>query len=80
MSRQDADEKASLAEAGKAQLQAARANLQRLRDLNGFQRIVAPFDGVITARETDVGRLGEVAALGHRGADPAGVAAQDHQR
>ena len=57
VSRQDADEKASLAEAGKAQLQAARANLQRLRDLNGFQRIVAPFDGVITARETDVGRL-----------------------
>ena len=57
VSRQDADEKASLADASKAQLQSARANLQRLRDLNGFQRIVAPFDGVITARETDVGRL-----------------------
>jgi len=57
VSRQDADEKTSLAEASKAQLQSARANLQRLRDLNAFQRIVAPFDGVITARETDVGRL-----------------------
>jgi RND family efflux transporter MFP subunit len=57
VSRQDADEKASLADASKAQLEAARANLQRLRDLSGFQRIVAPFDGVITARETDVGRL-----------------------
>src|SRR5665213_831455 len=57
VSRQDADEKASLADASKAQLQSARANLQRLRDLSGFQRIVAPFDGVITARDTDVGRL-----------------------
>src|SRR5580698_2275964 len=57
VSRQDADEKASLAEASKAQLQAANANLHRLRDLSGFQRIVAPFDGVITARDTDVGRL-----------------------
>jgi RND family efflux transporter MFP subunit len=65
VSRQDADEKASLADASKAQLQSARANLQRLRDLAGFQRIVAPFDGVITARETDVGRL--IAAGGGTG-------------
>src|SRR5580698_3291047 len=65
VSRQDADEKTSLADASKAQLQSARANLQRLRDLNGFQRIVAPFDGVITARETDVGRL--IAAGGGSG-------------
>src|ERR1700733_4751034 len=65
VSRQDADEKASLADASKAQLQAARANLQRLRDLASFQRIVAPFDGVITARETDVGRL--IAAGGGSG-------------
>jgi RND family efflux transporter MFP subunit len=40
-----------------AQLNSSRANLARLRDLNGFQRIVAPFDGIITARETDVGQL-----------------------
>ena len=65
VSRQDADEKASLADASKAQLQAADANLHRLRDLSGFQRIVAPFDGVITARETDVGRL--IAAGGGSG-------------
>jgi RND family efflux transporter MFP subunit len=65
VSRQDADEKSSLADASKAQLQSARANLQRLRDLSGFQRIVAPFDGVITARDTDVGRL--IAAGGGTG-------------
>ena len=65
VSKQDADEKASLADASKAQLDSARANLQRLRDLSGFQRIVAPFDGIITARETDVGRL--IAAGGGTG-------------
>src|SRR3984885_12661310 len=65
VSRQDADEKSSLADASKAQLDSARANLARLRDLNGFQRIVAPFDGIITARETDVGRL--IAAGGGTG-------------
>jgi multidrug efflux system membrane fusion protein len=65
VSKQDADEKASLADASKAQLDSARANLARLRDLSGFQRIVAPFDGIITARETDVGRL--IAAGGGTG-------------
>lgn len=57
VSKQEADEKISQSEAGDAQLQAARANLQRLRDLANFQRIVAPFDGVVTARNTDVGQL-----------------------
>jgi len=65
VSKQDADEKVSLADSGKAQLDSARANLARLRDLNSFQRIVAPFDGIITARETDVGQL--IAAGGGTG-------------
>jgi RND family efflux transporter MFP subunit len=57
VSRQEADEKAG-DYAAKHQLSAsARANLQRLRDLRGFQRVVAPFDGTITARSTDVGHL-----------------------
>jgi RND family efflux transporter MFP subunit len=38
-------------------MQAARANVQRLRELSGFERIVAPFDGVVTARNTDIGQL-----------------------
>ncbi len=40
-----------------AKVQAAQANLQRLRELSGFKKIVAPFDGVVTARNTDVGQL-----------------------
>jgi RND family efflux transporter MFP subunit len=57
VSKQEADEKISLAATGTAQLQAAQANLQRLRELSGFKKIVAPFDGVVTARNTDVGQL-----------------------
>lgn len=57
VSRQEADEKAG-DYAARHQLSAsARANLQRLRDLHDFQRVVAPFDGTITARNTDVGHL-----------------------
>lgn len=62
VSRQQADEKIAQAAALDAQAQAARANVQRLRELSGFRRIVAPFDGVITARETDVGQLIEAGA------------------
>jgi RND family efflux transporter MFP subunit len=57
VSRQDADEKAGDAAAKKAAVAAARANVARLRDLQSFKRVVAPFDGVITARNTDVGAL-----------------------
>jgi RND family efflux transporter MFP subunit len=57
VSRQEADEKISLAASGDAQTQAARANVQRLRELSGFEKVVAPFDGVVTARNTDIGRL-----------------------
>lgn len=57
VSKQEADEKISLAASGDAQMQAARANVQRLRELSGFEKIIAPFDGVVTARNTDIGRL-----------------------
>ncbi len=57
VSRQDADNKIGDAAAKQAALASARANLHRLRELEGFKRIVAPFDGVITARNLDVGDL-----------------------
>ncbi len=57
VSKQEADEKISLAASNDAQVQAARANVQRLRELAGFEKIVAPFDGVVTARNTDIGQL-----------------------
>jgi RND family efflux transporter MFP subunit len=57
VSKQEADEKVSAAQASDAQVQAARANVSRLRELTGFEQILAPFAGVITARETDIGQL-----------------------
>ncbi|MGO9445852.1 MAG: efflux RND transporter periplasmic adaptor subunit [Thiobacillaceae bacterium] len=57
VSKQDVDNKIGDAAAKQAAVASARANLHRLRDLEGFKRIVAPIDGVITARNTDVGDL-----------------------
>jgi RND family efflux transporter MFP subunit len=57
VSKQDADEKAGDAAAKKAAADSAAANVSRLRELESFKRVVAPFSGVITARNTDVGAL-----------------------
>ena len=57
VSKQDADEKAGDASAKKATAVSAAANVARLRDLESFKRVVAPFDGVVTARNTDIGAL-----------------------
>jgi RND family efflux transporter MFP subunit len=57
VSKQDADEKAGDAAAKKAAAASAAANVARLRELESFKRVVAPFSGVITARNTDIGAL-----------------------
>jgi RND family efflux transporter MFP subunit len=57
VSKQDADEKAGDYSAKQAIVKAQRANVERLRTMRGFTRIVAPFDGVVTARDTDIGAL-----------------------
>ena len=57
VSKQDADEKAGDAAAKKAAADSAAANVARLHELESFKRVVAPFSGVITARNTDIGAL-----------------------
>jgi RND family efflux transporter MFP subunit len=57
VSEQDADNAAGDFEAKKAIVQSAEYNVKRLEDLRSFQKIFAPFDGVITARNTDIGAL-----------------------
>jgi RND family efflux transporter MFP subunit len=57
VSKQDADEKISAASAGTATVAAAQANVDRLKQLEIFKTVTAPFDGTITARNTDVGAL-----------------------
>ena len=57
VSQQSADEKAGDALAVQAEVSAQRAHLDRLRAEESFKRLTAPFDGVVTARNTDVGAL-----------------------
>jgi RND family efflux transporter MFP subunit len=57
VSQQDADQRAGDAAAKSAAQASAAANVARLRELEGFKRVVAPFDGVVTQRNTDVGAL-----------------------
>jgi membrane fusion protein, multidrug efflux system len=57
VSKQEADEKAGEAAASQATVLAAKADVDRLQALETFKKIVAPFDGVVTARRTDVGDL-----------------------
>lgn len=57
VSQQTTDEKTGDAAAKHAAVIAAEAAVDRLESLEAFKRIVAPFDGVVTARKTDVGAL-----------------------
>jgi RND family efflux transporter MFP subunit len=57
VSTQDVDNAAGDYAAKKAIVDSARSNVNRLEDLQSFEKIYAPFDGVITARNTDVGQL-----------------------
>jgi len=57
VSQQETAEKQSDLELKKANLDGAQANLHRLEDMKTFASVVAPFDGTITTRQTDVGQL-----------------------
>lgn len=57
VSKQEADEKASEAETARANEVGAKADVDRLAALESFKKIVAPFDGTVTARNTDIGDL-----------------------
>jgi membrane fusion protein, multidrug efflux system len=57
VSQQELDEKDSALSQAQADLAAANADVQRLQELERFKRIVAPFSGVITRRNIDIGTL-----------------------
>ena len=57
VSQQELDERRSASAQAAANLAAADANAERLRQLEGFKRVIAPFSGVITRRIVDVGDL-----------------------
>lgn len=57
VAQQELDEKRSAFAQAQANVAAADANVERLRQLEGFKRVVAPFAGIITRRNVDVGDL-----------------------
>jgi RND family efflux transporter MFP subunit len=57
VTQQDLDERVSAYSQAAANLAAADANVGRLRKLQGFNLVVAPYDGVVTRRTVDVGDL-----------------------
>ena len=57
VSKQETDQAVSNLAAMKAAADASAANVRRLEELQSFEKIYAPFDGVITARNTDFGDL-----------------------
>jgi RND family efflux transporter MFP subunit len=57
ISKQDTDQAVSDFNAKQSTAQAAEANVHRLQKLQEFEHVYAPFDGVITARDTDIGAL-----------------------
>jgi len=72
VSKQDTDNFRAQADSTSNQVHAAAANVRRLEQLTGFEKIVAPFDGVVTARNVDVGTLIDAGAgreLFHMAAD-----------
>jgi RND family efflux transporter MFP subunit len=64
VSTQDVDQRNFSWNANIAQVKAAQANVDRLVAEEGFKRLTAPFDGIVTARETDIGALINVGASG----------------
>src|SRR5580698_1980519 len=57
VSKQEVDNAAGDFEAKKAMVASAQSNVKRLQELQSFEKIYAPFDGAITARNTDIGHL-----------------------
>ena len=57
VSQQDTDTYVNQAAATAAAVRSSQANVQRLREMQSFEKIYAPFDGVVTARTVDTGQL-----------------------
>lgn len=57
VSHDELDQKVGTLNADKAIVAADEANVKNLQEIVSFEKVVAPFDGVITARKTDVGAL-----------------------
>jgi multidrug efflux pump subunit AcrA (membrane-fusion protein) len=57
VSQQEIDERSADLASKEAQVRAQQANVERLEALANYKNVTAPFDGVVTERNTDVGAL-----------------------
>src|ERR1700675_4440761 len=64
VAKQDVDTRTFTWNANIAQVKSAQANVDHLAAEEGFKRLPAPFDGIVTARATDIGALINVGAAG----------------
>jgi len=64
VAKQDVDTRTFTWNANLAQVKSAQANVDHLAAEEGFKRLTAPFDGIVTARATDIGALINVGAAG----------------
>jgi RND family efflux transporter MFP subunit len=64
VSTQDVDQRTYTWNANVAQVKAAQANVDRLLATAGFKKLIAPFNGVVTSRDTDIGALINIGASG----------------
>ncbi|MGH8102657.1 MAG: efflux RND transporter periplasmic adaptor subunit [Chthoniobacterales bacterium] len=80
VAKQDVDNAVQDAAAKGATVKSAEANVARLEQLVGFEKVYAPFDGVVTARNTDVGQLIESGSSGGAARELFHMAALDRLR
>lgn len=80
VAKQDVDTAVQNAEARAASVKAAQANVRRLEQMVSFEKIYAPFDGVITARNTDIGQLIDSGSSGGPARELFHIAAVDKLR
>ena len=64
VSKQETDQATSGAEARAAAVDASMAGVRRLQQLQSFEKVYAPFDGIVTARNTDLGALIDAGSAG----------------
>jgi len=64
VAKQDVDTRTFTWNANIAQVKSAQANVDHLAAEEGFKRLIAPFEGIVTARATDIGALINVGAAG----------------
>ena len=57
VAQQDVDNATGNYDARRTAVESAQANVKRLQDMQAFEKVYAPFDGVITARNTEIGQL-----------------------